>query len=79
MAALQATTLARAGHYRQALTLLDYFETLPQRKIAPSAGMPWLHQRILERQGYWPREMAILRSKLREEIGKTPPDQRGQR
>jgi tetratricopeptide (TPR) repeat protein len=79
MAALQATMLARAGHYRQALTLLDYFETLPQRKIAPSAGMPWLHQRILERQGYWPREMAILRSKLREEIGKTPPDQRGQR
>jgi hypothetical protein len=41
--------------------------------------MPWLHQQIVERQGYWPREMAILRSKLREEIGKTPPDQRGQR
>lgn len=76
MAALQASTLATAGYYRHALALLDYFETLPRRKARLGAGMPWLHQRILEQQGYWPREMAILRGKLREEIAKAPVDQR---
>ena len=30
--------------------------------------MPWLHHRVLEWQGYWPRELSILRQKLRVEI-----------
>ena len=30
--------------------------------------MSWVHHKVLEWQGYWPREMAILRRKLAVEI-----------
>jgi hypothetical protein len=34
--------------------------------------MPQLHAWILEKQGYWPHEMAVLRAKLRAEIAAAP-------
>src|SRR5206468_1363885 len=70
MASVQAAMLARKGYYRQALAHLDYYESLPKHVSRPGSGMPWLHERVLERQGYWPHEMAVLRGKLREEIAK---------
>jgi hypothetical protein len=76
MAAGQAAMLARHGYYRQALAHLDYYDSLPARSARPGAGMPWLHALVLERQGYWPREFAVLRGKLREEIAKSGPNQR---
>jgi len=70
---VQASMLARKGYYRQALAHLDYYDSLPKRASRPGGGMPWLHERVLERQGYWPHEFAVLRGKLREEIAKQPP------
>jgi hypothetical protein len=71
-AAVQASMLASKGYYRQALAHLDHYDALPKRVSRPGDGMAWLHQWILERQGYWPNEFAVLRAKLREEIAKAP-------
>ena len=69
-AARIVSALAMRGAYRQALALLDEFEagTFGQRRVR--AGMPWLHQRVLRAQGFWPHEFAVLRAKLVEEIAK---------
>jgi tetratricopeptide (TPR) repeat protein len=76
LAAAQASMLARNGHYREALAHLDYYDTLPRRRSRPAAGMPWVHEQVLERQHYWPHEFAVLRAKLREEIARQPQLQR---
>lgn len=67
-AALQASMLARSGYYREALAHLDEYERLKPGIPRPSPGMPWLHAQILDWQGYWPHEMAVLRGKLAGEI-----------
>jgi len=72
LAATQAAMLARNGHYREALAHLDYYDSLPRRRSRPTAGMPWVHEQVLEHQGYWPNEFAVLRAKLREEIARQP-------
>lgn len=75
LAARNITYLARAGFYKEALAHLDFYETLDWKQPRPVQGMPWLHSKVLQKQDYWPREMAILRAKLLEEIaaeGKTP-------
>lgn len=61
--------LASRGHYELALRHLGEFDRLPAQASLPiTAGMPYLHERVLEAQGYWPNELAILRAKLEEEI-----------
>jgi hypothetical protein len=35
--------------------------------------MPQLHAKVLQWQGYWPREMAALRQKLEAEISAGTP------
>jgi tetratricopeptide (TPR) repeat protein len=62
------SALAIRGAYRQARSLLDDFEAgaLGQRRAR--AGMPWLHQQVLNSQNFWPHEFAVLRSKLDAEI-----------
>lgn len=67
-AASYAALLASAGYYKQALAHLDYYEQIKSPRQGPKANMAWLHNRVLELQGYWPREMAILRAKLVAEI-----------
>lgn len=64
VAARQASMLAANGDYTQALAHLDAYERLKARLPPPTAGMPWLHAKVLEWQGYWPFEMALLRRKL---------------
>ena len=63
-----AAQLASHAYYREALAHLDYYETIDARLARPNVGMPWLHAKVLEWQGYWPQEMAWMRSRLRAEI-----------
>jgi hypothetical protein len=67
-AARQAAELARAGAFEQALAHLDLYESLAGQARRPEFGMARVHAWVLRRQGYWPREMAILRAKLHGEI-----------
>ena len=66
--------LASAGYYSQAMAHLDFYERIKPLQQRTSMGMPWLHSRVLEWQGYWPREMAILRAKLEVEIAAANED-----
>lgn len=68
VAARNASLLASAGHYPQALAHLDYYEQIKSRSRKPGAGMPWLHSKVLQWEGYWPREMTVLRYKLAVEL-----------
>ncbi|MEO8161594.1 MAG: tetratricopeptide repeat protein, partial [Arenimonas sp.] len=63
-AARQASVLASAEAYEQALAHLDLYESLRASRRAPGPGMPWLHRKVMDLQGYWPREMAVLRRRL---------------
>jgi hypothetical protein len=67
-AARQAALLATHGAFPQALAHLDHFARLQPRVAVPASGMPWLHGKVLDWQGYWPREMSTLRRKLAAEI-----------
>lgn len=68
IAAISASLLASSGHFHHALAHLDYYDKIKPATRAPAANMPWVHYKVLEWQGYWPREMAILRKKLAVEI-----------
>jgi tetratricopeptide (TPR) repeat protein len=68
VAAGQTAVLAASGHYRHALTHLDNYEKMPKPNRDLVYKMSYLHERVLDWQGYWPRELAILRSKLELEI-----------
>jgi tetratricopeptide (TPR) repeat protein len=59
----QAATLASAGFPELGLKHLDYLDTLP-KKQTKGLGMPRVHQWVLTRQDYWPRETAHLRKAL---------------
>lgn len=67
-AARQAALLASHGDYQLALEHLDNYERLKDKTVKPRRGMPQLHERVLQWQGYWPREIAALREKLHTEL-----------
>jgi tetratricopeptide (TPR) repeat protein len=71
-AARQAVLLASNGYYQQALAHLDTYDSLAARRPPTGFGMSWLHRRVLDWQGYWPREMALLRAKIKAEMAKEP-------
>ena len=64
VAARQASLLASSDYYEQALAHLDTYEHLKNKVQHPGFNMPWLHAKVLEWEGYWPFEMALLRKKL---------------
>ena len=64
VAARQASALAEAGYYEQALAHLDNYERLKSRVRQHGFRMQWLHAKVLEWENYWPFEMARLRKKL---------------
>jgi hypothetical protein len=73
-AARQSAWLAEAGHPREGLALLDRYEALDAGGEQPTGwDMARLHQWVLERQGYWPREFADLRRQMREDIATQSP------
>jgi hypothetical protein len=60
------------GAYAEALAHLDTYEQVKDEVARPGPGMGWVHARVLERQGYWPKEMDILRGKLRAQLAAEP-------
>lgn len=64
VAARQASVLASYGAYREALAHLDVYEANKAGIRRPAPGIGWVHAKVLEYQGYWPREMRILRENL---------------
>jgi tetratricopeptide (TPR) repeat protein len=68
-AAQEAALLASNGHPAEGLALLDHYDSIaPLRKQASGWNMPRVHAWVLERQGYWPREFAELRRKMRQDL-----------
>lgn len=63
----QAALLGSAGFPEQGLAHLDHLEAEPGEHYLPAFGMPRIHAWVLERQQYWPRELARLRATLRED------------
>jgi tetratricopeptide (TPR) repeat protein len=59
----QAAILGSRGYPELGLAQLDYYSTLPAPS-RPDNGMPMLHAWVLERQHYWSRETARLRTTL---------------
>ena len=71
-AARQSAWLAAAGHPAEGLALLDHYGTVESRRDRPRGwNMSHLHQRVLERQGYWPHEFAELRRKMHQDLAAT--------
>jgi hypothetical protein len=64
MALQGAATLGAAGYPSHGLKLLDHYEGVKQHTMAPSFGMPVVHEWVLTRQNYWPNELAHLRKQL---------------
>ena len=65
--------LGASGHPEQGLANLDYYEAVGQHTDIPSFGMPRVHAWVLERQQYWPKELARLRATLRDDAARKIP------
>ncbi|HEY8586613.1 MAG TPA: tetratricopeptide repeat protein [Rhodanobacter sp.] len=63
----QAALLGSAGFPEQGLAHLDHLDAEPRKHYLPAFGMPRIHAWVLERQQYWPKELARLRATLRED------------
>lgn len=64
MALEAAATLGAAGYPAQGLQLLDHYQKEKKNGMPPGFGMPMVHEWVLERQHYWPNELAHLRLQL---------------
>jgi tetratricopeptide (TPR) repeat protein len=64
MALKAAATLGQHGYPAQGVHLLDHFLQIPTSLKPPSLNMITLHDWVLRRQNYWPREAALLRTEL---------------
>jgi tetratricopeptide (TPR) repeat protein len=61
----QAAELGRAGFPSHGLSHLRYFSSLaPLRAHTWRDGMPWIHDKVLDGQNYWPQEVEHLRQAL---------------
>jgi protein O-mannosyl-transferase len=69
MAFEQAALLGSSGYPAEGLTLLDSFEADQYVDTPASLGMPRIHAWILHRQHYWDKELAHLRTTLRDDLG----------
>ena len=64
MALEAAATLGSHGYPVQGLQMLDYYQQVQSKTMPPSFGMPMVHAWVLERENYWPHELAHLRHQL---------------
>jgi hypothetical protein len=64
MALQQAALLGSSGFPRQGLAHLDHYERVKKDAAKTSMGMPSIHAWVLEREHYWPDELAHLRDTL---------------
>jgi hypothetical protein len=61
----QAAALGNAGFPEHGLRHLRYFSSLaPERPHTWRDGMPWIHDLVLDYQGYWPKEISHLSNAL---------------
>jgi hypothetical protein len=67
-AARQSAALASRGWPRLGLRHLDYFDSLKPRQANPRFGMDMLRAWVMEKQGYWANEEAVLRRRMHEDI-----------
>lgn len=73
-AARQAALLGARGHYREGLAHLDHYRAIQDRRVRVGGpGMQALHQWVLERQRYWPRQLAGLRATLQADLDAQAP------
>jgi tetratricopeptide (TPR) repeat protein len=63
----QAAMLGASGFPQQGLAHLDHLAAEPEQSYRPAFGMPRVHAWLLERQQYWPNELAHLRATLRDD------------
>jgi hypothetical protein len=66
----QAALLGARGFPHQGLAHLDHLAGEPAQAYEPGFGMPRIHAWVLQRQHYWPNELAHLRATLREDATK---------
>jgi hypothetical protein len=64
MALQQAALLGSMGFPRQGLAHLDHYELVQKHIATSNFGMPRLHAWVMQRQHYWPNELAHLRDTL---------------
>jgi tetratricopeptide (TPR) repeat protein len=69
----QAALLGASGFPRQGLAHLDHLATEPKHSFEPGFGMPRIHAWVLQRQHYWPKELARLRATLSKDAAHQPP------
>lgn len=67
----QAATLGTANHPCLGLIHLDHFAALPKPRET-GFGMARIHAWVLQRQGYWDREIANLRHELENAVPQSP-------
>lgn len=63
----QAALLGSSGFPQLGLRHLDHLAAEPGRTYVPRFGMPRIHAWVLQRQQYWPKEVARLRATLQED------------
>ena len=63
----QAALLGASGFPQQGLAHLDHLAAEPEQSHQPGFGMPRAHVWVLQRQQYWPKELAHLRATLRDD------------
>jgi protein O-mannosyl-transferase len=63
----QAAMLGAAGYPALGLAHLDHYDAERDQEAQPDFGMPRVHAWVLQRQEYWPREMARLRATLQQD------------
>lgn len=63
-----AALLGSAGYPGHGRRLLDHYTSVAKDAPKPGLGMPLLHEYILRRQNYWPRELDHIRRQLDADI-----------
>ncbi|MFZ0870909.1 MAG: tetratricopeptide repeat protein, partial [Rhodanobacter sp.] len=63
----QAAELGAAGYPQLGLLHLAHYDSVRATEVAPGIGMPRVHAWVLQRQQYWPKELARLRATLNED------------
>jgi hypothetical protein len=69
-----AALLGSAGYPGQGRRLLDHYMLVEKDAPKPGVGMPMVHEYILRRQNYWPRELDHIRRQLDADIAHTSQD-----
>jgi tetratricopeptide (TPR) repeat protein len=63
----QAAELGAAGYPQLGVQHLAHYDSVRADEAPPGMGMPLIHAWVLQRQHYWPRELARLRATLNED------------